>query len=537
MNFKEYIDKDIEEKKVLLDLLPMNTEARVKKYKDTIDGIVDTYQSLIDSTRTFIDYKYEKLRPHRIDKIPTINSYNDQIVGLKEIINLTNPTTGFYEKLGFDMLLFELEHYYDYSLQENNEIIRKIISKFTIAGIKISADDFKINVFTYNYMLNLFELFNGKEIDIEILKKLFWKCPKMYENIIVSIKILIDKNIKKFKSFISSYEKKVLNENGFENRDKVLERLFEVEAEKEKVEDKDEADIITDFMDGNLDFGVYENTMNNLYGELDYFLIKPINTEDINILNQTVNRIDTFYNNLLEYQGYSVNDPLFENIKNTFNKNISSLDEKQMIKDFKAHDKKISKMNSKVKKGFINKILTLDNIENSLTTVDINSIIEQQKNLTEIYSEYLERNKMYYNLKLKQKIQPNSFISSIIELIVFYPYFSRSIIKSVFEYENATEVTDKYNEIYDLLYNRNRKLIDMKSIFSNENFELRLMDAYRFDNLNVNETTFEEDNQQLVFSNYEKLKNKMKISKFQHTIDEISFLINIKKMKDEEVKD
>ena len=57
---------------------------------------------------------------------PDGDCYGSQ-VGLKEIINLTNQTTGFYEKLGFDMLLFELEHYYDYSLQENNEIIRKII--------------------------------------------------------------------------------------------------------------------------------------------------------------------------------------------------------------------------------------------------------------------------------------------------------------------------------------------------------------------------------------------------------------------------
>ena len=37
MNFKEYIDKDIEENKILLDLLPMNTEARVRKYKETVD--------------------------------------------------------------------------------------------------------------------------------------------------------------------------------------------------------------------------------------------------------------------------------------------------------------------------------------------------------------------------------------------------------------------------------------------------------------------------------------------------------------------
>ena len=75
--------------------------------------------------------------------------------------------------------------------------------------------------------------------------------------------------------------------------------------------------------------------------------------------------------------------------------------------------------------------------------------------------------------------------------------------------ENNEEVTDKYNEIFDLQYNRHRKLIDMKSIFSKENFGRRLMDSYRFDNLNINETTFEEDNQTLAITNYIKLKNKL----------------------------
>ena len=51
MNFKEYIDKDIEDKKNLLELLPMNTEARVKKYKDTIDNIIRVYQPSIESTK------------------------------------------------------------------------------------------------------------------------------------------------------------------------------------------------------------------------------------------------------------------------------------------------------------------------------------------------------------------------------------------------------------------------------------------------------------------------------------------------------
>ena len=68
MNFKEYIEKDIEDKKALLNLLPMNTEARVKKYKDTISEIIKNYEPTIENTRKYIDYKYNELYPVVIDR-------------------------------------------------------------------------------------------------------------------------------------------------------------------------------------------------------------------------------------------------------------------------------------------------------------------------------------------------------------------------------------------------------------------------------------------------------------------------------------
>ena len=54
MNFKEYIEKDIEEKKALLDLLPMNTEARVKKYKESVAEIIKNYEPTAQNTRKYI---------------------------------------------------------------------------------------------------------------------------------------------------------------------------------------------------------------------------------------------------------------------------------------------------------------------------------------------------------------------------------------------------------------------------------------------------------------------------------------------------
>ncbi len=536
MNFKEYIDKDIEDKKNLLELLPMNTEARVKKYKDTIDNIIRVYQPSIESTKKYIDYKYNKLYPTKIDRTQQIEQIKSKITVYKENLISTNPNTSYYERLGFDMLIFELEHYYNYTLHENNDIIVKIISKFELASVKISAEDFKLNIFSYNYMIYIFKSIRGELINTETLKKIFWKCPNVYENIIISFRILIIKNQKRFESYLKIFESKILSQYNYKSRNELIQALYNEEINKEQLEEQDEADIVSDFISGELDFSIYQNTMNNLYGELDYFLINPIDVSNQDLLAQTLIIIDNFYQNIMEYQKYSTNEVLFENLKNTYNKNIFNLQEKQMKKDYKAQLNKINKLQAKAKKQFINKIINGENIDQILNKDEFNKCIEQQKMLNEIYIEYSNYDKMYFNLILKQNIHENSFISSIVELIVSYPFFSRSIIKSVFELENNEEVTDKYNEIFDLQYNRHRKLIDMKSIFSKENFERRLMDSYRFDNLNINETTFEEDNQTLAITNYIKLKNKLKISKFQRSLDEIEFLINIKKLKDEEEK-
>lgn len=534
MNFKEYIEKDIEEKKALLELLPMNTEARVNKYKETVNDIINNYNELLASVKEYVDYKYAKLYPTKIDRSQQIQQKQDSINSFKELIMKTNPKISFYEKIGFDMLIFDLEHYYNYSLTDNNETIKKLILCFKNAGIKISENDFKINVFSYNYIYYIMQLLSGKEVDIDIFKKIFWKCPGVYVNIIVCFRMLIIKYEKKLISYSKNCDVSLLKDNNVSNREELLKKYYSIILEKRQLEDKDEADIILDFINGNLDFSVYNNSMNNLYGELDYFLINPIDVNNEEVLNHTLSIVETFYNNVLEYQALSSNTELFNKIIDIYNKSIVSVEKKQLEKDYNNQLKNISKLESKARKLNTNKIITIDNIEKVLTPAEFNQSIEQQKMLNDIYVEYNNLDNQYFNVILKRNLEENSFISAIVDIVVSYPFFSRSIIKSVFECENVDEVNEKYSQLFDLCYNPYRKLIDMKLVFSKENFEQRLMDSYRFDNLNVNETSYEEDNQNLIIINHEKLINKLKISKFTHTIDEIEFLVEVSKLKDSE---
>ena len=160
----------------------------------------------------------------------------------------------------------------------------------------------------------------------------------------------------------------------------------------------------------------------------------------------------------------------------------------------------------------------------------LSKISNQQSLLDELFIKYsdYETNEFYFNVR--GKINSSSNIASVLKIILFYPYFTKSYIKKAFEFETKSEVDEKYNELFDMYFNKYKRVIEIKKAFEKDNIEVRLMDSFRFDNLNVNESTFEEENFKLILTNYEKLINKLKMLEFKRSIDEIQFLIKTSKL-------
>ena len=68
MNFRDYIFSDIDEKKVFLNTLPQNTKPRRSKYNESVDGIKEEYNGYKEMIANYINYKYDKLMPVKVDK-------------------------------------------------------------------------------------------------------------------------------------------------------------------------------------------------------------------------------------------------------------------------------------------------------------------------------------------------------------------------------------------------------------------------------------------------------------------------------------
>ena len=225
MNFKDYIINDINEKKVLIDLLPKNTTRRKEKYIDTLVELKEKYQDSKESVSKFINYKYEKLLPKNTPK--NTDAEIKEIRKLNEILMLGNPITSFYEKMGFDLLLYDLMHYYDIPLDEVNQIICKFISVINDAGGEITPNDFKLNPYAYLYMKNIYDNFITKKILInnDKFETIYWKCPKVIEYIIINLRIVLRKNERKFNNYVVNKYKYKLQNYGFQNYEEVIEKV------------------------------------------------------------------------------------------------------------------------------------------------------------------------------------------------------------------------------------------------------------------------------------------------------------------------
>ena len=79
------------------------------------------------------------------------------------------------------------------------------------------------------------------------------------------------------------------------------------------------------------------------------------------------------------------------------------------------------------------------------------------------------------------------------------------------------------------------KQLVKKPIFVERNIPQQLMNAFRFENLNVNTDSFEETNLKVLFEKSERILRGIKVDKFSLTVEEIQFLVNIKTMKDNEI--
>ena len=533
INFKNYIVNDIEEKKVLIDLLPKNTPRRKEKYIDTVVEIKEKYQDSKEKVQKFINYKYDKLLPKKVAK----NTENEEkeLKKLNELLILGNPLTTFYEKMGFDLLIYDLMHYYDNSLEEVNKTICKFITTIIEAGGDISLDDFKLNIYSYLYIKKIYDNFIVKKISFnnETFETIYWKCPKVIEYIIINLRMILRKNEKKFTSYVLSKYKYIMNKYNFNKYEDVIEKVKYLKNIIEEKKSLDEYDIVNMAFEGKLDIN---SLMNGKDSDYNFFMLESIDLTSKKNYEKFTHTIKTLKYGLEEYLVYLEFKKFLDEFKNKYNKYINESDKPIKSFELKNKNKEILKLESQVLKLRVNKYTSsVSELEGILKSKDNDKIFKQELLLEKIYKEYIELNNIYFEEKIKSQIKVNTYVSDVFELFDAYPYFNKKMIKKVFELEEDNEIDDIRNKMKDFIYNPYRKIIDMIPIFIDKKVAQLLMNGYRFENLNVTEESFEDDNIKNIFEKCNRVIISDKVSKFKLSLEEVNFLLKVNQLKKQDL--
>ncbi|MBQ4571639.1 MAG: hypothetical protein IJB21_08070, partial [Bacilli bacterium] len=224
-NFLEFINKDIDAKRLLISSMPIKTKPNQKKLNKTISEYEEKYTEYKNSVKTYLLAKNHSLEV----KTKNHKDEEDNLLSLEQTKFLLNPTNTYFEKLGFDELLYQINHYNVFNFNSLNDIINGFLDKFEFIGIKLDKKDFDYNSYVQEYMSAFLDVRYGihKKYDkvSEIFEKIYWVNPDLITHIGLNFRKLIRINESKFISYIDKLQKTTKEEKGIHDYEDCLIKL------------------------------------------------------------------------------------------------------------------------------------------------------------------------------------------------------------------------------------------------------------------------------------------------------------------------
>ena len=122
-NFLNFIVKDIATKKNQIQTLPIKTKTNIKKFNETIETFETKYDEYRSSVRNYLLAKSRSFELTDSESEIRKNQINEKVIVLERIKFLLNPFNTYVEKMGFDILLYQLSNYHVFNFNSLNDII------------------------------------------------------------------------------------------------------------------------------------------------------------------------------------------------------------------------------------------------------------------------------------------------------------------------------------------------------------------------------------------------------------------------------
>lgn len=475
----EKLKEDIDTVTKIIETLPKNTLKNKDKYYSYLEEVKGKYSFLNEQIKNELILRYEKYKKS-INKQVGLTRPLDSLVS--EFL-LTNEHTTSYQKLEFDRLLYDINHFYKDNLEQNNINILKCIEIFKNAGIILTPKDFNYGSYACKYIENLL---NGKNIK-ECFEEIYWKCPNIFVHIQLNLKYLFYKN----KNIFDKYVINCANEL-FKDGETVNSKYAQIIIKNDELLIKNSLQMLDKFRKKELNLIDYQTSkIEKCY---QYFT----SNENYELYNENINNL---YNSVIEYNNYNDFKYIIEKIKIIYNekdkyKNVL----KSKMKLIKSKEKKI---NSKILRA---------------------SVAKQEKLINELADLYDELDIDMFCDAVYQNLNDDSTVYDA--LLLASSYFS-FIVKCMKDNKIVKDNIKEQEKLIKFLINPYNTLI--KNIVLNEERDIPLIisDKYKLLGMNISKDSIENNKEIIDNANKIKIYNKFILA---NSYDVIKFMLDVEQL-------
>ena len=532
-NFLEFINEDIETKRTLLTTLPTKTNTNKKKFNETLEVMIQKYDAYATSVRNYMLAKSRSfsLKQEEDDSIQKIK---ERIESLDNVRFLLNPFNTYFEKMGFDDLLYQINHYYVFNFNSLNDIINGFLDKFELIGVKLTSDDFNYTCYVHEYMSSFLEVRYKKVKDYEkvseIFEQIYWINPEIVEHIELNFRKLIRLNQKKFDLYITKIQKSAMLRNGVNNYYECLEKLQSLYIELNMKNKEDIHDIVELSLKGDIDISQLRDGSKTK--QQAYEALIPENAlNDEKAMVRAIKALEKLKLNIEEYSSYLNLVPLLDNFKLEYSKFITETPKKAETKELhdikesiNSKESELEKINKKILSGKPG--LFEFKSDSSLKQLKMESL-QKAKELYELYKKY---DYEYFNDKVLNLLTKSMTVTDFLNLYYSFDYFKKIAIRKVYNLETYEEVL-KYSDTFDMFaMDPTNLIIDGVFVFEENEIPTVIANKYRLNGIKISEEDLQEENLDSLLSKILMILREDVINRSELDVDKIWFMQNVEKL-------
>lgn len=483
------IDSDFLIIKQTLNTLPKNNESNISKCLKFTDEAIEKYSNDFNEIKKEIKKRYEVLNNFSCNnEIPVVKEQIKKYNSLK----ILNSYKTSYSMMGFDKLLYNLDHFYKDNLDIVNENILKCLKCFDEVGIK------KYDINYSSYAKEYVNILRNNQVNIhQKFEDIYWKCPDVIMHISNNIKSIFLQNEKLIDKYLKN---KLLSYLNGKTKEEVIKEYYSSVIYLENLIDNDKKIFVDKFFNNELSVKSFKNiSIEELYSSLSD-----------NVNDNISENIKKLSYSLQEYKSYLKNEFVFEDIKKMY------LEKEKYKNQYISKYKEIVSLEKKLKKTNGRNILKM---VKKIDLLKINNII------LELDKKYKELDELRFRETI-MSFTDDKTIYDVVSLALSDYNYLVSLAK-----KNNIEVDELINDLENIILYPHLTVINNIAIIEEKEIPYLISDRYMLSSLKVEPDKLNSvaDIDSLI-ENCSRIFNMEKLIKFNLNVEDIEFMLEAKKI-------